>query len=130
MAYKNKEDKNAYYRKWYAKNPEKRRAAAAKWEEKNRGRRYDTYEARKIRVLTHYGKDGKLQCCWPECSVNDPDILTLDHINNGGAKDRKLKGQATYLVVEREGFPEGFQTLCCNHQWKKEVLRRRSLRTK
>ena len=128
MAYKSKEDKNAYYRKWYAKNPEKRRAAAARWEAKNRGAKYLTYEERKIKVLTHYSPNGVLECCYKGCTVCDPDMLTLDHINNDGASDRKSTGTSTYIQVEKRGFPEGFQTLCCNHQWKKEVLRRRAAR--
>jgi len=130
MAFKNKEDKNAYYKKWYAENPEKRGTARRKWEEKVNYPeiRANKNEGRKLRVLTHYGKDGKLLCCWEGCTVVDPDMLTLDHVNNDGASDRKAKGTGTYRQIEKCGYPDGFQTLCCNHQWKKEVLRRRSAR--
>jgi len=84
----------------------------------------------KIKVLTHYGPQGKLQCAWPDCTVTDIDMLSLDHVNNDGAADRKKHtagGCMTYCRVRRLGFPEGFQTLCHNHQWKKEILRRRAL---
>jgi len=58
-------------------------------------------------------------------------MLSLDHVNNNGAEHRKElginnSGVQIYGVVKRAGFPEGFQTLCCNHQMKKELLRRRA----
>jgi hypothetical protein len=88
--------------------------------------------ALKLEVLTHYGPAGKLQCAWPYCDVVDDDMLSLDHINNDGYADRIRMtgsnsggGQALYRRVQREGFPDGFQTLCCNHQMKKELLRKR-----
>jgi hypothetical protein len=71
---------------------------------------------------------GTLGCCWEGCSIVDPDMLTLDHINNDGNVTRKGSykgGVSFYAKVKRDGFPEGFQTLCHNHQWKKEILRRR-----
>jgi hypothetical protein len=88
----------------------------------------------KIEVLSHYGKDEKLQCCWPGCEVNDIDVLTLDHVNDDGAKHRRSKGYGQgggsflYWEVRKLDFPKGYQTLCCNHQWKKEILRRRNMR--
>lgn len=88
----------------------------------------------KILVLTHYGKNGKLFCCWPGCDVKDVDCLTLDHVGDDGAKFRreltsKRKsggggGRETFRFVRKKGFPSGFQTLCANHQLKKEILRR------
>jgi hypothetical protein len=95
-------------------------------------REYDSaWNARlKAEVLAHYGKDSKLQCVWPECEVTDPDMLTLDHIDNDGAKRRKLEPSHVTSPVLRSflktsGFPSGYQTLCHNHQWKKELSRRR-----
>lgn len=80
----------------------------------------------KATVLTHYGKGKKLQCCWPECKIDDLDILTLDHIENDGAKHRKEYsktgrggGTQLYDLLIRNGFPKGFQTLCFNHNMKK-----------
>jgi hypothetical protein len=85
----------------------------------------------KIEVLAHYGPDGHLRCSWPDCLVTDVDMLSLDHINNDGAADRRNAnergGSNTYWRVRKAGFPEGFQTLCCNHQRKKENLRRREI---
>jgi len=86
----------------------------------------------KLEVLAHYGPNGKLQCAWPDCSVIDVDMLSLDHVNNDGAQDRQNGkrgggGCIFYERVRRMGFPSGFQTLCHNHQWKKELMRRREL---
>ena len=83
----------------------------------------------KLKVLSHYGKDGHLLCCWPDCIVIDPDMLTIDHMDNSGAEERKKDkthaGMTFYAILKRKGYPEGFQTLCHNHQWKKELMRRR-----
>lgn len=83
----------------------------------------------KLEVTSQYGPDGDSRCSWPGCQVDDLDILTVDHIDNSGASDKR-KGKASggynlYVRLKREKFPPGFQTLCHNHQWKKEVLRRR-----
>lgn len=83
----------------------------------------------RIQTLTHYGFEGKLQCCWPDCLVTDIDLLTLDHINNDGAQHRKNnhnRGVSLYAKLIAANFPEGYQTLCWNHQWKKELIRLRS----
>ncbi len=82
----------------------------------------------KTEVLTHYGKEGGLICCWKDCQITDIDMLSLDHINNDGKKDRDngLRGGVEgYKRIIRENFPKGFQTLCFNHQFKKEFLRKR-----
>ena len=81
----------------------------------------------KLIVLSHYGSDGKLKCAWPDCEVVDIDMLTLDHVENNGAEHRRqgMHANRLYRKLIRDGFPEGFQTLCWNHQWKKELLRRR-----
>jgi hypothetical protein len=88
---------------------------------------------RKIRVLTHYGPRHRLRCCWKGCLVKDIDMLSLDHINNDGAKHREELtngqnkrhgggGRSAYRDVEKRGFPLGFQTLCFNHQMKKQLM--------
>jgi hypothetical protein len=56
-------------------------------------------------------------------------MLSLDHVNNNGAEERKsIPGPSTsiYYRVKKQGFPEGYQTLCMNHQWKKELERARA----
>lgn len=88
--------------------------------------------ALKLEVLTHYGPLGKLGCCWEACSVVDIDMLSLDHIKNDGAQHRRQLGtkracgEKVYRIVKREGYQEGFQTLCMNHQLKKKIEKDRS----
>lgn len=83
----------------------------------------------KTTVMTHYGKNEKLQCCWDECQVTDIDMLTLDHVENNGAKHRREYtrsgrggGAMLYNKLIRDGFPEGYQTLCANHNLKKHII--------
>ena len=81
----------------------------------------------KTEVLSYYGKSERLCCCWFRCTVCDVDMLSLDHKNNDGARHRKetgLKGSPLYAFLKRSGYPKGFQTLCFNHQMKKEILRK------
>lgn len=83
----------------------------------------------KLEVLTHYGPEGRLGCCWEGCTITDIDMLTLDHVNDDGYIDRALRGvrgggKAAYFRFRKQGFPEGLQTLCANHNTKKEVMRR------
>jgi|ERR1700675_4356233 len=79
---------------------------------------------RKIEVLTHYSPNESLGCSWAECDVDDLDMLSLDHVKNEGNKHRKEVGPNMYRWVQSHNYPEGFQTLCHNHQWKKEIQRR------
>jgi hypothetical protein len=90
-------------------------------------RRGDRWTRWKAEVLAHYGRDGKLRCVWEDCLVDDIDMLSLDHKENNGTAERKKYGSGLYLYL-RKTFPEGYQTLCHNHQWKKEIVRRRSAR--
>jgi hypothetical protein len=84
-------------------------------------------ETKKI-ILTHYGKNGRLRCCWHGCKIIDVDMLSLDHIDDNGKEDRangQKPGAQLYIKLVKQNFPAGFQTLCFNHQFKKEILRRR-----
>jgi hypothetical protein len=95
----------------------------------------ETQAARKLAVMEHYGKDGKAVCCWQGCQISDLDMLTLDHVANNGAAHRREYsktgrggGTALYLMLERQDYPSGYQTLCCNHNLKKHLLAIRSKR--
>jgi hypothetical protein len=131
MAYKDPQKALEYGRSWYHKNKDRARKVRAVWKEKNKRRHAEYNKQRnaevKLEVLSHYGPNGHLQCSWPDCSVIDPDMLSLDHVNNDGAKDRKTRGTGgrLYSILRTNGLPDGFQTLCHNHQWKKELMRRR-----
>ena len=84
------------------------------------------YLERKMIVINHYTQ-GKNTCMWYEgCNISDPDMLAIDHINNDGAKHRRKTGKVNVPQwIIKNNFPEGFQILCHNHNYKKELLRRR-----
>jgi hypothetical protein len=123
----------ALYSSYTPEQMQERAKRTAEWRVLNPGKVEAFNEQRKIRVLAHYSGKGTVQCAWEGCTVCDLDMLSIDHVNNDGAKDRgssdrRRTGSALYLALEKEGYPEGFQTLCHNHQWKKEIVRRRELR--
>lgn len=71
-------------------------------------------ERNKKEVFVHYGGACSI------CGVNDMDILTIDHIDQNGSEHKKEnnyvgKGSnGFYRWLRRNGFPEGFRTLCFN----------------
>ena len=111
-------------RAWKKAHPEQTKASKRAWK-----RRFSAKT--KLDVLSHYGPEGKLQCSWPDCPVTDVDMLSIDHIANDGAEHRRKHGgrghyggYMMYRDLQRQGYPEGFQTLCHNHQWKKQLMLR------
>ena len=85
----------------------------------------------KILVLSHYG-NGVCECV--NCGENRIACLSIDHKNGGGNKHRKnateIKRLGFYGWLEKNNFPEGYQTLCMNCQWvkreeNKEVRKRK-----
>ena len=105
-------------------------------------RRYDANPARaieyvkkgqlklKIEVLTHYSTKPYPVCANPfhKHLPNDPFLtniwsLTIDHINNDGAEERRRIGRkfgyAFYSWLKKHNYPEGYQDLCMNCQFQK-----------
>ena len=79
-------------------------------------------QARHKRKKEVYDYYGAICVC---CGEADPIFLTIDHINNDGAKHRKKLGNsrcssdAVYRSIIRNGFPDTFQILCMNCNWAK-----------
>jgi len=62
------------------------------------------------------------------CGIDDPVVLTLDHIHGGGGAERKSISQArdAAFYSKRLGYPKDrFQLLCANCNMRKMVLERR-----
>jgi hypothetical protein len=114
------ENARAHY--WRNKTKMRANGAAHYW--KNRDRIFVRKAEQKVKVLSHYGPDQELKCSWPGCIVTDVDMLTLDHIIEVG-RARVFQGCAFYSYLSKRNFPDGYQTLCANHQMKKEFERRR-----
>lgn len=111
-----------YIREYYLENKERIIKNNTEYAKRNR-KKINTYARqwklkRKILVLTHYG-NGKLACVL--CGYSDIRALSLDHINNDGAEQRKKYGATVkyYGWLIRNNFPSGHQTLCMNCQWEK-----------
>ncbi len=117
---------------WRERNPEKVETIRKEWAEYMRQYGIDLRTRNKIAVLSHYGPNRVLQCSWDGCEISDIDMLVLDHIDDNGAEEkRKLggssgRGHIFYAYLKKKKFPEGYQTLCCNHNHKKELLRNRA----
>ena len=124
MPYKSKEDHNRRQR-------ERRREYRKKYPVKEKHRLHWASKRKelKLEVLTHYGPNGLLGCCWEGCPVVDLDMLSLDHINDDGCKQRredKTKMGTHLYRAAKKTWPLDLQTLCMNHQFKKRAMRPRS----
>lgn len=72
--------------------------------------------------MNKYGKNGGCVCC----EEKEMSFLTIDHIKDNGSDHRGEKGKPgggnhLYRFITRSGFPEGFQVLCFNCQWGKQI---------
>jgi len=107
------------HRKWMAAHKDINQANGAQW----RGKL-------KLETLSHYG-NGKMACT--VCNETHPSCLTIDHINGGGNQHRRelngIDGIAFYSWLRKGGFPEGYQTLCMNCQFKKAYGNKENGRT-
>lgn len=78
----------------------------------------------KYEVMSHYS-NGTLSCL--HCGIDVYPLLTIDHINNDGAKHRKqlrVSGQNMYTWLKAQKYPEGYQVLCQNCNYFKDMIRR------
>jgi hypothetical protein len=147
MPYANPEKRKEYDKKYREEHREQRHTWAKGWyqrhleRERERRRQYEkTYHKRpdvieyrrkwkkenalklKIEALTHYGGEHP-KCVCPPCGETLLELLTLDHINNDGAKQKKdalgrnISGSAVfYAWLKKNNWPKGLQVMCfsCN----------------
>lgn len=114
-------------KRWRQENKEKAKEYSRRWYRANPGHYHGvtTKHRRKLRIQTLIEYGGK--CV--RCSIDDMDVLDIDHIYNDGAKDRKknLFAYNLYRELKKQGYPKDrHQILCKNCNWKKEIERRRS----
>ena len=101
----------------------KYRDANPDFKKKNLDRLRKWRESLAIEVLTHYS-NGTPKCAC--CGETEFLFLTIDHINNGGAEQRKEiykqkknygrygAGKRFYSWLKQHNYPEGYQVLCYN----------------
>jgi hypothetical protein len=120
----NKERSRAATKRYRAAHPDRVKAAHKKRSKTQRFKdiKRESRQRLKVEVLTHYSPNGVLGCCWSGCLIADVDMLTLDHINDDGNKQREAFGQdSSYRQAKKRDFPSDLQTLCMNHQIKKKL---------
>lgn len=89
-----------------------------KWREQRN--QYTKKYSEKIRfeVLQRYGGNPPKCACCGEIQI---EFLTIDHINNDGAKHRKEIGGRLYQwLYKKEYMPDRFQVLCINCNYAKQ----------
>lgn len=101
-----------FYRK--QKDKEKQDRYYERFPDRNLNCQRDTRSRYKTLVFDHYGRE--CACC----GETEPEFLSIDHMDGGGKKHRKVIGQSSrefYKWLIDNNFPPNFQTLCmnCNH---------------
>ncbi len=89
------------------------------WRKRNPNFDSDRHNTIRQETLGYYS-NGKLECVC--CGENEMKFLTIDHIHGGGKKQTdslNRKGVTFYLWLIKQGFPEGYQTLCMNCNYAK-----------
>ena len=123
-----RERQRGYYRKWYEANKEEARKKKRRLMRKYRAESPERYREqtrrakRKLKdaVFDIYGRE----CV--RCGFTDVRALTLDHILNNGAEERKELGErGVYRRATEKHRPDEYQTLCMNCQFIKRVEARR-----
>lgn len=120
MPHKDKEVRKAYMRAYYLSNRSPSSYAGLTPEQKLELQNKALERSRQIRleVLKYYG-NGRLACV--QCSEERIGCLSIDHINGGGNKHRKMLGLRAgihfYQWLRKQGYPLGFRTLCMNCQF-------------
>lgn len=113
-----RDENNALLKKWRSDHPEKTAQYYAKRRLEHRNETLENTRKwqEKLRndVFSHYG----MVCAC--CGEAHPEFLSIDHINGGGNKHRrelKCSGQGIYIWLRKNGYPDGFRTLCMNCNW-------------
>jgi len=93
------------------------------WENSENGKNYmkkfhiEHKKKHKILVYDYYG-----WCC-KCCGETMESFLSIDHVNNDGNSDRKLKitGVRLYQKIIKENYPDTYQILCMNCNFSKKI---------
>ena len=129
---RNREKFNQRMRDWRAANREKAREQSRGWrdrklaratpEEADQIRKAEADKTRRVQAACKdqvFGAYGGYICkC---CGEDEPMFLSIDHIDNNGAQERKAglysgSGYSFYRWLRKTGFPPGYQVLCMNCQ--------------
>lgn len=123
---KNKIEIDKKHKKWYDNNSEQVKTQHKEYRKNhkiktNNQGRLDNFK-KHILVLQIYS-EGTMKCKF--CGFDDIDCLDIDHINNDGAEHRRkifseYGGSFSQWLI-KNNFPDGFQVLCKNCNWRKQL---------
>jgi hypothetical protein len=107
-----------YFKDYYKKNKERIRKQASEYRKKTAlSFRWE----RKQIALFIYSK-GTMRCSI--CGYDDIDCLDIDHKNNDGRQQIRINkniGKCPYFYLQKDNYPEDFDVLCRNCNWKKHL---------
>lgn len=127
-------------REWQLANPDRVKTAQERWKERNPGiaaqrmrewrlanlerhRETNRRNDKRLKDQCYEAYGGYVCAC---CGETEPAFLTIDHMNNDGAKHRREiagvnrgGGKKVYSWLIANNFPPGFQILCMNCNWGK-----------
>lgn len=102
------------HKRWLDRNPGLAAKRTAQWRYENREQalaaQRDCNQRLKDAAYAAYG--GYVCAC---CGETEKAFLTIDHVNNDGAKHRReVDRRKIYKWLARNGYPNDFQVLCMN----------------
>jgi len=103
-----------YIREWRKRNPEKVERQKINHRKHNR----EILQDRKFSIMAIYS-DGQPKCAC--CGETEIDFLSIDHINNDGAKYRGKYRKTFYNWIIENNCPDDLQVLCMNCQFGKKL---------
>lgn len=119
-----KDNRKDYMKKYREKNRDRIRELSRTWfvnnKERNKELNVEERDRLKLDVFKHYAVGGKIRCS--VCGFEDIRALTIDHIKNNGAEERRklfgdrlYAGTTFYRWLRKNNYPEnGYQILCFN----------------
>lgn len=115
----NQKNKDRYYKRKslglcsYCGNPTDGRTRCDKCSEKM------SHKSKELRLEVYNAYGGAICKC---CGEKTVEFLTIDHINNDGAKHRRTIGRTSILSwLKNNGYPSGYQVLCFNCNMGKQL---------
>lgn len=111
-------DRKEYLKQWYLEHKESKREYSKRYNQKHKEEislyQHNYRQGVKKEVLAYYSNSNEPKCLW--CGESRLVCLTLDHVGGGGAKHRKELRAELYRWLKKQGYPDGYQTLCANCQ--------------
>jgi hypothetical protein len=123
-----------YAKQWRLEHKDQWRAYQNKYKGKNKkiisATEKKRYERNKETILLRQKINGqKIKAaamrmyggCCAVCKTNELAVMTIDHINNDGTKERKNTNRHLYSRLLKQSIRPDLQVLCFSCQWRKRL---------